>query len=493
MVPVLDFDDVLHGLQFIDPDGAKIFLTGSTKRAHFYLIGELGDVAVICEGYATGATIREATEHAVVVAFDRGNLRPVAEALRKQHPGIRIIIAADNDRQTAGNPGIANAHNAAIAVGGFVAVPEFREVEDGTDFNDLARHRGAEAVRAAIEAVVTKETQDPLDGLAERADADPGAPFEPDVLGALAILRQGDPAEYQRVRDDLKKAGVSRRDLDREVRKQNLRVINGGANDSDGATERAGPYKVISNAICHEKKTPDGPVTMPLCNFNVRIVEEEIRDDGAERITNFSIEGLLQGGKPLPKAEVPAERYSSMNWVTTNWGTAPVIFAGQGARDHLRVAIQLLSGQVPRRTVFGHLGWRYLNGEWKYLHAGGAIGPVGPDIDIQVQTSDSRLSYYALPEPPAGEELSAAIRASLSILDLGPHTITYPLLCTVYRAPLGEVGPLDFTIFLAGPTGAQKTELTVLAQAHYGANFNGKNLPAIGRPRRTLLKNRPSW
>ncbi len=111
-----------------------------------------------------------------------------------------------------------------------------------------------------------------VSGLAERAKTDKGAPFEPDVLSALAILRQGDPAEYQRVREGLRKAGVSRRDLDREVQKQTLRVINSGANDSAGATERAGPYKVISNAICHEKKTPDGPVTMPLCNFNVRMV-----------------------------------------------------------------------------------------------------------------------------------------------------------------------------------------------------------------------------
>ncbi len=170
------------------------------------------------------------------------------------------------------------------------------------------------------------------------------------------------------------------RELDREILKQNLRVINSGASDDDRATDRAGPYKVVGNTICHEKKTPDGPVTIPLCNFNTQIIGEEIRDDGAERITVFSIEGTLQDGKLLPKADVPAERYSSMNWITANWGTAPVIYAGQGTKDHLRVAIQLLSGQVPRKTVFGHIGWRNLNGEWFYLHGGGAIGPVGPDI-----------------------------------------------------------------------------------------------------------------
>ena len=36
--------------------------------------------------------------------------------------------------------------------------------------------------------------------LAERAKTDKGAPFEPDVLSALAILRQGDQAAFQRIR-----------------------------------------------------------------------------------------------------------------------------------------------------------------------------------------------------------------------------------------------------------------------------------------------------
>ncbi len=145
-----------------------------------------------------------------------------------------------------------------------------------------------------------------------------------------------------------------------------------------------------------------------------------------------------------------------MNWVTTNWGTSPVICAGQGTKDHLRVAIQLLSGEVPKHVVFKHVGWRKIGNAWFYLHGNGAIGPEGPDDAIHVQTSDSRLGCYRLPEPLVEEELNTAIRASLSVLLLGPGTITYPVLAAVYRAPLGEVMPLDLSIFLAGPTGAQK-------------------------------------
>ena len=70
------------------------------------------------------------------------------------------------------------------------------------------------------------------------------------------------------------------------------------------------------------------------------------------------------------------------------------------------------------------------------------------------------------------------MRASLALLDLGPDTITAAVLGAIYRAPLGEPSPIDFALHLAGPTGAFKTELAALAQAHFGAAFNGRHLPA---------------
>jgi hypothetical protein len=74
--------------------------------------------------------------------------------------------------------------------------------------------------------------------------------------------------------------------------------------------------------------------------------------------------------------------------------------------------------------------------------------------------------------------LADAVRASLRLLELGPDTITAPVLGAVYRAPLAEPAPVDFALHLAGPTGAFKTELAALAQAHFGAAFNGRHLPA---------------
>ena len=310
-----------------------------------------------------------------------------------------------------------------------------------------------------------------------RAKADIGAPFEPDALRALNIIRAKDIAHFQRVRDDLKQVGVRMRDLDRALKTNQRLTIETSGTDDDGATERAGLYSVINGAICRLKDTQEGLVTVPLCNFDVRIVGEEVRDDGAEQVTVFVVEGTLQDGSPLPRTEVLADRFTAMNWVTPIWGTAPVVYAGQGTKDHLRAAIQLLSGEVPRSLVYGHFGWRKSGENWFFLHSDGAIGPDGPDSMLKVLAGETQLTCYTLPEPPMGDELKIAIRTSLSALELAPTKISYPLLAAVYRAPLGEVAPVDLSVFIAGPTGSQKTEITAIAQAHYGASFNGRCLP----------------
>lgn len=125
VIPARDVDGTLHSLQFIGPDGRKTFLTGGRKRGCYYAIGRPDGALCICEGYATGATIFQETGHATAIAFDAGNLQPVAEALRRKFPGLMLVIAADNDCETDGNPGVTSATAAARAVGAALAVPSF--------------------------------------------------------------------------------------------------------------------------------------------------------------------------------------------------------------------------------------------------------------------------------------------------------------------------------------------------------------------------------
>ncbi len=106
----------------------------------------------VVEGFATGATVHQATGHPVAVAFGAGNLMAVSKAMHAKRPHIPLILCADDDYRIDGNPGITKATEAARAVGGLLAVPDFgAERPDGaTDFNDLAQQRGADAVRRAV-------------------------------------------------------------------------------------------------------------------------------------------------------------------------------------------------------------------------------------------------------------------------------------------------------------------------------------------------------
>ncbi|MEW8512981.1 MAG: toprim domain-containing protein, partial [Candidatus Thiodiazotropha sp.] len=106
LVPMRDSEGVLHSHQSISPDGSKKFLSGGRVKGMYYGIGQPNGVLCIAEGFATGASIHEATGHAVAVAFNSENLKPVAQALREKFPDLKLIVCADDDSKTEGNPGI---------------------------------------------------------------------------------------------------------------------------------------------------------------------------------------------------------------------------------------------------------------------------------------------------------------------------------------------------------------------------------------------------
>lgn len=128
IVPARDTAGAIHTLQFINAHGLKLFLPAGNYTPHYYSIGRLNGTLCIAEGFATGATVHEATGHAVAVAFNAGNLLSVAVTLRAKFPNAKIILCADNDRFTPGNPGVASATEAARAVSGLLAVPRFDDV-----------------------------------------------------------------------------------------------------------------------------------------------------------------------------------------------------------------------------------------------------------------------------------------------------------------------------------------------------------------------------
>ena len=249
-----------------------------------------------------------------------------------------------------------------------------------------------------------------------------------------------------------------------------------GAEGDDEEAAPGIPYRQTPYGLVLEKPTKDGLVDVPLTNFSARIVGDVVEDDGAEQRRSFEIEAELRGSGS--SFSVPAERFSVMAWPSEHLGASAIVYPGFGTKDHARAAIQMVSGDVPLRRLYAHTGWRRIGEEWAYLHAGGPIGSEGPLTGVEVSLGDGRLGDYLLPAPPSGDDLVRAVCASLRFLELAPLPITVPLLAAAYRAPLGEAAPVDLSLALVGPTGTQKTELTAMAQAHYGAAFDGRCLPA---------------
>lgn len=153
LVPVY-VDRELTSLQTISRDGSKRFLTGGRISGGSYLIHDQThrDELLICEGFATGASLHEHIGADVYCAFNANNLLAVARYVRQQHPEAKIIVAADDDRWGDGsNPGKTKARAAALDVGAKMLVPDWTGMDIGswpTDFNDWYRLRGTKEVQA---------------------------------------------------------------------------------------------------------------------------------------------------------------------------------------------------------------------------------------------------------------------------------------------------------------------------------------------------------
>ena len=156
-VPFYDADGKIKTTQIIHADGRKQFIEGGQKGGSFHPLDGIQSLAerdtiYICEGYATANTIREATKEkmAVVAAGDCGNLLSVATAIHEKFPEKAIVIAGDDDRFNEVNSGRNHAESTARAIGATVVFPDFDGNSTGTDFNDMAKEKGIEAVRDVL-------------------------------------------------------------------------------------------------------------------------------------------------------------------------------------------------------------------------------------------------------------------------------------------------------------------------------------------------------
>lgn len=219
LIPIWSAPGKLSSLQAIFPtkcigrgDDArdKDQLADGRKQGCYFLIGRIKpdtDLVLVCEGFATGASLHQATGLPVMVAFDAGNLEPIATMLRGKLPNARIVLCADNDRFTTRrdgtphNPGVEAATKAAKACGGILAVPTFPADAEGkpTDFNDLQQLEGLEAVRGAIDNALNPPAAAPEAAPAAtppwEGEAETSAPAPAPAAQATAAAEEEDEEE----------------------------------------------------------------------------------------------------------------------------------------------------------------------------------------------------------------------------------------------------------------------------------------------------------
>jgi putative DNA primase/helicase len=162
LIPMFNIDGEIVNIQSINISGEKRFHKGGLVKGCFYLIGEVKDIIVLCEGYATGATIYSAVKEATVICFNSSNLKNIALELSSLHPNASILIAGDDDQFNEINSGRIEAIKAAKHIGGYTVFPKFKDVDYGdktlTDFNDLYRAYGLKEVKSQIYDAIRERT-----------------------------------------------------------------------------------------------------------------------------------------------------------------------------------------------------------------------------------------------------------------------------------------------------------------------------------------------
>ncbi len=282
LVPLRDATGKLWNVQKIAPQptgngSGKLFLPRARKSGLWHMLGTPGHatttqaadtdpqateapplVLLIAEGYATAATLHQATGHPVAVAFDAGNLVKVARALRHLYPAALLVLCGDDDLATQAkhghNPGRDKAKAAAQEVGGLAVFPQALP-PGGSDFNDLAQH-----IRA--------QSEDPGAGLAA-------------VRGIVADAIASHLATVQAVAPKGPPAPAKRRGHGNATTQANG-TANAATNGLPGSAREGDRFTVADDGVWHIGLDRDGEPTKPQWLCSRLDVPARIRDQDGQ-------------------------------------------------------------------------------------------------------------------------------------------------------------------------------------------------------------------
>jgi len=154
LTPLVGQDGRIQCVQSIRADGGKQFPYRGSVTGGFYVMGgkvvAATEPVILCEGFATAASLQEATGRVVICTYNGANMLAVAGFFAKRYPNREFLVAGDNDHSKKDNPGLRRANEAAAILRCAAIVPAWPQGSSGTDFNDMAASYGLEAVRALV-------------------------------------------------------------------------------------------------------------------------------------------------------------------------------------------------------------------------------------------------------------------------------------------------------------------------------------------------------
>lgn len=241
--------------------------------------------------------------------------------------------------------------------------------------------------------------------------------------------------------------------------------------------EYAGNYKISNGCLVHVRSTAKNVIETVLCDFDAKIIEVKIFDDGLQRRSVYVIQGKHCSGKDLPTIEVPADKFHSGAWIAEFWGLLAFVEPTNSSLRHTTAAVHKFStcdSPVPFVESKAYLGWVKTNQGWIYLTSTGAMTKKGLDKTINVILTGN-MSRYQLPEPPKTLDFSL-VKKFLSVSKSNPKVGAILFAC-VARSVLYTAHPIDFFLFIYGSTGAKKSSVVAIALSFLGY-FTGATMPA---------------
>ncbi|MCK6440293.1 MAG: hypothetical protein L6Q71_08855, partial [Planctomycetes bacterium] len=225
----------------------------------------------------------------------------------------------------------------------------------------------------------------------------------------------------------------------------------------------------LVNGMAYVRHDRDGTSeNVLIAKFSAHIIQVQQFEDGVESVRHVTLE-VTENDWSRRKVTVTWDEFESGAWIGKHLQAQSYVLPRLD--DHARAAIQEFSGDAEYLVVYRHTGWREIDDNWYYLHAGGAISADGHTDHLAVAL-DGPLANYCLPAPLPRDKLAMLMPVIDALLDENIVYATGPLFAAAFRVVLGGV---DFSLHLHGTT---KSEIAAVILRFFGAGLDARELPS---------------